>query len=36
MPTIQHPIDTHYETLRHDMRALIRDLGITTEGDMAA
>jgi hypothetical protein len=35
-PTIQDPIDTHYETLRHDMRALIRDLGITTEGDMAA
>ena len=33
---IQNPIDTHYETLRHDMRALIRDLGITTEGDMAA
>ncbi len=35
-PTIQNPIDTHYETLRHDMRALIRDLGITTESAMAA
>ena len=35
-PTIEHPIDTHYETLRCDMLALIRDLGITTESATAA